>query len=96
TRILLDDGLLHVEVTRVEPPRVHGRVRYGGTLTSHKGMNLPDVQVSAPSVTEKDRLDIALALEHGADFIGVSFVRRFGSSCLSRFSSWRRSRRRRH
>lgn len=76
TRILLDDGLLHVEVTRVEPPRVHGRVRYGGTLTSHKGMNLPDVQVSAPSVTEKDRLDIALALEHGADFIGVSFVRR--------------------
>jgi pyruvate kinase len=75
-KILLDDGLLSVEVTRVDGSRVRARVGYGGTLKSHKGMNLPGVQVSAPPLTDKDREDITLALEHGADFIGVSFVRR--------------------
>ncbi len=75
-RILLDDGLLAVEVTTVRGRRVRAVVRDGGVLKSHKGMNLPGVQVSAPAVTAKDREDLALALEHGADFIGVSFVRR--------------------
>jgi pyruvate kinase len=73
---LLDDGLLVTEVTALAPPRVRARVVYGGVLTSHKGINLPDVHVSAPAVTDKDREDIALALAHGADYIAVSFVRR--------------------
>jgi pyruvate kinase len=76
TQILLDDGLLAVEVSRVSGRRVYGVVRHGGTLRSHKGINLPGVQVSAPAVTDKDREDIALAVERGADYIGVSFVRR--------------------
>lgn len=76
TRILLDDGLITVQVTAVEGRRVRARVLYGGQLQSHKGMNLPDVRVSAPAVTDKDREDLALATEHEADFIGVSFVRR--------------------
>ncbi len=75
-RILLDDGLLEVEVTRVEGRRVHATVRHGGQLKRQKGMNLPGVQVSAPAVTDKDRDDVALATAHGADFIAVSFVRR--------------------
>ncbi|OGU01582.1 MAG: pyruvate kinase [Gemmatimonadetes bacterium RBG_16_66_8] len=75
-RILLDDGLLVTEVVAVKPPRVRARVVYGGVLKSNKGMNLPDVQVSAPSVTVKDRDDIALAVAHEADYIAVSFVRR--------------------
>src|SRR5439155_1651278 len=57
-RILLDDGLLSVEVTRIAPPRVEGRVVDGGTLTSHKGMNLPGLHVSAPALTEKDREEV--------------------------------------
>jgi pyruvate kinase len=76
TKILLDEGLMTVEVSRVSGRRVYGVVRHGGTLRSHKGINLPGVQVSAPAVTQKDREDIALAVEHGADYIGVSFVRR--------------------
>lgn len=76
TRILLDDGLMALEVSRVSGRRVYAVVRHGGTLRSHKGINLPGVQVSAPAVTEKDREDIALAVEHGADYIGISFVRR--------------------
>ena len=75
-RILLNDGLLSVEVTRVAPPRVEGRVVDGGTLTSHKGMNLPGIHVSAPALTEKDREDVAHAVAHGADYVALSFVRR--------------------
>jgi pyruvate kinase len=73
-RILLDDGLLEVEVLETRGERVVGRVRHGGQLRGKKGINLPGVRVSAPAVTDKDREDIALAVEHGADYIGISFV----------------------
>src|SRR6267378_186623 len=76
SRILLNDGLLSVEVTRVEPPRVRARVIDGGILTAHKGMNLPGVQVSAPALTEKDREDVQDALKIGVDYLALSFVRR--------------------
>lgn len=76
TRILLDDGLITVEVVRVSGRRVLARVVHGGVLQRNKGMNLPDVRVTAPAVTEKDREDVTHALEHCADFIGISFVRR--------------------
>ncbi len=75
-KILLNDGLLSVEVTRVEPPRVVARVVDGGELTSHKGMNLPGLQVSAPALTDKDREDVVHAVQHGADYLALSFVRR--------------------
>jgi len=76
SRILLNDGLLAVEVTQVAPPRVEVRVVDGGVLTSHKGMNLPGVQVSAPALTDKDREDVAHAVQHGADYVALSFVQR--------------------
>jgi pyruvate kinase len=76
SRILLNDGLLSVEVTGVEPPRVRGRVVDGGILTAHKGMNLPGVQVSAPALTEKDREDVQDAIKAGVDYLALSFVRR--------------------
>ena len=75
-RILLDDGLLSVQVVRIAVPRVEGRVVDGGTLTSHKGMNLPGLQVSAPPLTDKDRDDVAHAVQFGADYLALSFVRR--------------------
>ena len=76
SRILLNDGLLSVEVTAVDPPRVRARVVDGGMLTAHKGMNLPGVQVSAPALTEKDREDVQDALKIGVDYLALSFVRR--------------------
>ena len=75
-RILVDDGLIELMVMEVRGARVESRVVHGGTLRSHKGMNLPGVQVSAPSITEKDRVDIAFAVEQGLDFLALSFVRR--------------------
>lgn len=75
-RILLNDGLLSLEVIRIAPPRVEGRVVDGGTLTSNKGMNLPGLHISAPALTDKDREDAAHAVATGADYLALSFVRR--------------------
>jgi pyruvate kinase len=55
---------------------VHARVVHGGPVKSHKGMNLPGVNVSAPSITDKDRADVVFAVEHDLDYIALSFVRR--------------------
>jgi pyruvate kinase len=75
-RILLDDGLLALEVTGVRERRVEAVVHYGGELKSHKGMNLPGLEVSAPALTEKDLEDVQQAVELGVDYIALSFVRR--------------------
>ena len=76
SRILLNDGLLSVEVTSVEPPRVRGRVVDGGILTAHKGMNLPGLHVTAPALTDKDREDVRDAVARDVDYLALSFVRR--------------------
>jgi pyruvate kinase len=75
-RILINDGLLELVVLDVEAPRVTARVLHGGKLTSHKGINLPGVQVSAPSITDKDREDVVFAVEQGLEYLALSFVRR--------------------
>ena len=75
-RILINDGLLELVVLDVDKPRVTARVLHGGKLTSHKGINLPGVQVSAPSITDKDREDILFAVEQGLEYLALSFVRR--------------------
>jgi pyruvate kinase len=73
--ILLDDGLLAVEVTQVQGRRVHAVVRQGGLLRSNKGMNLPGTKVSAPTLADADRHHLTIAVEKQVDYVGVSFVR---------------------
>ncbi len=73
--VLLADGLMELIVEDVAPPRVTMRVIHGGTLTSNKGINLPGVRVSAPSLTEKDIRDLEFALEQKLDYVALSFVR---------------------
>jgi pyruvate kinase len=75
-RILLDDGLLELRVVSVSPPRVKCEVVRGGLLRQKKGMNLPGITVSAPSLTEKDLTDLAFAVENDVDYVGLSFVQR--------------------
>lgn len=75
-RILVDDGLIELVVLEVHKPRVTARVVYGGEIKRHKGLNLPGVVVSAPSITEKDRADTRFAVEQGLDYLALSFVRR--------------------
>jgi pyruvate kinase len=76
SRILLDDGLLSLEVRGVKEARVEAVVHYGGELKAHKGMNLPGIEVSAPALTEKDIEDVEHAAKLGVDYIALSFVRR--------------------
>jgi pyruvate kinase len=73
--LLLDDGLLSLEVIDKTDTDVETRVLIGGTLKNNKGINLPGVKVSAPALTEKDRRDLALGMEIGVDFVALSFVR---------------------
>jgi pyruvate kinase len=75
-RILLDDGLLSVEVIGIAGRKVEARVHYGGELKANKGMNLPGIEVSAPALTSKDLDDVQRAVEWGVDYIALSFVRR--------------------
>ncbi len=76
SRILLDDGLLSVEVTGIEGDRVNGTVLFGGQLSSNKGINLPGVNVSAPAISERDREEVARMSGLGVDYVAMSFVRR--------------------
>jgi pyruvate kinase len=76
--ILIDDGKLQLRVTKVEGPDVHCRVIVGGPLSPHKGINLPGVAVSAPSMTEKDVVDLKFGLAKGVDYVALSFVRTAG------------------
>ena len=75
-RILLDDGLLELRVESVGCTEISCVVVEGGRLKDRKGMNLPGVALSAPSLTEQDRADARFALELGVDFLALSFVRR--------------------
>jgi pyruvate kinase len=75
-RILIDDGAIEVRVEEVVDDRVRCRVVQGGVVRSRKGVNLPGVAVSAESLTDKDKADLALAVKGGVDYIALSFVRR--------------------
>jgi pyruvate kinase len=74
TRLLVDDGRLVLEVTAVQGARVRTRVLVGGTVSDHKGLNLPGVRVSVPALTSKDAEDLRWALALRADMIALSFV----------------------
>ncbi|MFA9402674.1 MAG: pyruvate kinase, partial [Anaerolineales bacterium] len=75
-RILLDDGRIELRVTSIDGNDVATKVVYGGKLGNKKGVNLPGVNLSAPSLTKKDLQDIEFGLAHDVDAIALSFVRR--------------------
>ncbi len=74
-RILLSDGQMELQVTRVSEEDVETRVVLGGTLTPHKGVNLPGAQLDIPCFTEKDEADLKFGLQNGIDVIAMSFIR---------------------
>ncbi len=75
-RLLLDDGKLVLRVTAKDADSIQTRVEVGGMLSNHKGLNVPDVVVPMAALTEKDRSDLAFALDQGVDWIALSFVQR--------------------
>jgi pyruvate kinase len=75
-RILLDDGLLELEVKKVIDKEIFTEVIVGGTLTSRKGINLPNVDIKSPALTQKDTSDLRFILKLDVDFVALSFVRK--------------------
>jgi pyruvate kinase len=73
--VLLNDGAIQLRVEEVRQGSVHCRVEKGGRLTSRKGINLPGIPLRVPSITAKDRVDLAIAVEIGVDFLYLSFAR---------------------
>lgn len=75
-RILIDDGNLEIKVLSTNgTDTIVTEVVYGGILKSKKGINLPNTKVSEPSLTAKDKEDLLFGLEHGVDWVALSFVR---------------------
>lgn len=75
SKILIDDGLIELRVKECTETDVVCKVINGGTVSSHKGINIPDVKLSLPFISEQDKKDIAFGVEQDIDFIAASFTR---------------------
>lgn len=76
SRLLLDDGKLVLRVKSANEKEIHTEVEVGGALSNRKGLNVPDAVIPVAALTEKDRSDLAFAVDQGADWIALSFVQR--------------------
>lgn len=74
-RILIDDGLIELSVEAVCGPEIRCRIVNGGELGERKGVNVPNVRIKLPALTEKDKEDIRFGIDAGFDFVAASFVR---------------------
>jgi len=82
--LLIDDGLVRLEVLATDGRNVRTRVIEGGPVSDHKGLNLPGVAVSAPALTEKDLDDLAFAMSLRVDMVALSFVRAASNADVAR------------
>jgi pyruvate kinase len=73
-RVLIDDGLIELNVIELSPTDITCRVLNGGTISNRKGVNVPGVKVKLPFLSETDKKDILFGIENGIDFIAASFV----------------------
>ena len=76
TRILIDDGKVRLNVVDADGDRIVSEVKVGGTVSDNKGVNVPDVVVPIPALTDKDKDDLQFALDQRTDWIALSFVQR--------------------
>jgi pyruvate kinase len=74
--ILVDDGLLEFKIKKVDGKRIICEVIVGGTIKNHKGVNVPNVNIKLPAITDKDKEDLIFGCEMGIDFVAASFIRK--------------------
>lgn len=75
-RVLIDDGLIEMKVEKIDQKNIVCRVLNSGIVSDHKGVNIPDVDLSMPYISEKDREDILFGISQDVDFIAASFVQK--------------------
>lgn len=73
--ILIEDGLMKLEVTKIKGSEIHCKVLVGGVIKKHKGVNLPHSKLMLPCLTAKDKADLKFGLNHNVDYVALSFVR---------------------
>ena len=88
-KILIDDGLIELEVVKKDGKDIMCRVINGGELGERKGINVPNVPVRLPAITEKDKEDIKFGVEQDIDFIAASFVR--NAECILEIKAYLKS-----
>lgn len=88
-RILIDDGLIELVVKSKTDTDIICEIVNGGELGERKGVNVPNVPVRLPAITEKDKEDIKFGLEQGIDFVAASFVR--NAECILEIRAWTRA-----
>lgn len=74
-RILINDGLIELEVVTIKNKDIHCKVITGGLVKSNKGINVPTASISAHPITTKDKKDLAFGIEHDVDYVALSFVK---------------------
>ena len=85
--VLLDDGLVALEVVSVNGNEIKCLIKNNGELGEHKGVNLPGVSVSLPALAEKDIEDLKFGCREGVDYIAASFIRKAGEVSYIAFTS---------
>ncbi|WP_240654695.1 pyruvate kinase [Croceicoccus ponticola] len=75
-RLLIDDGKIRLRVIRADKEEILCSAEVGGVISDRKGVNVPDAEIPIPAMTEKDRRDLAFAVQHKADWVALSFVQR--------------------
>ncbi len=75
-RLLINDGKIKLKVIKASDDEILCSAEVGGVISDRKGVNVPDAEVPIPALTDKDRKDLAFAVQHGADWIALSFVQR--------------------
>ena len=88
-KILIDDGLIGLEVVKKDGKEIICKIINGGELGERKGVNVPNVPVRLPAITEKDREDIKFGVEQDVDFIAASFVR--NAECILEIKAYLKS-----
>ena len=88
-KILIDDGLIELEVVKKDGKDIQCRIINGGELGERKGINVPNVPVRLPAITEKDKEDIKFGVEQDIDFIAASFVR--NAECILEIKAYLKS-----
>lgn len=73
--VLIDDGLIEMEVSAIKDGSIYCLVKNGGPVSDHKGINVPEASLTMPFISEKDHSDILFAIDQGFDFIAASFTR---------------------
>lgn len=74
--ILVDDGLLRFEIINIEEKQIKCKIIVGGIIKNHKGVNVPNISINLPAITEKDKEDLIFGCENKIDFVAASFIRK--------------------